>query len=421
MVTPGMTARQISAKTGFATCLLYLCYCLAGVFGAAFLPGNVLAAEGPINEVVLPEGLSSALSIDVDARGGVWFTEKLGRKLTLYEPPTGEFTTYTLPSSWGNLGFSQFVLSPDGAIWFTVGRWAENEEEPHFLGKFDPGDGFFTKYALSIDAVPEELLLDGDGLIWFVASNKNRLYRVDLSNFSVIGYPVPTPNGFPRGLSIDKKGQIWFAEPNANKIGKFVPGKNLFHEYEIPTAFTNPAETTIDSNGNVWFVELNTNRIAVFYPDWIRFDEAIIPTPNSSPDSIVVDANDNLWFLEYRGNKVGVFTPRTAQFREYTIPTFSSLPGMLALDRERSRIWFSESSTESKRLGIFSINAVLADGEWIDAAGNAESSAEALAETGFSMTISKWIFLLVLVMVVVTVFLVKRLKHSRYPREGVAT
>ena len=368
MVTPGMTARQISAKTGFATYFLYFCYCLAGVIGAAVLPGNVLAAEDPISEVVLPEGLSSALSIGVDVKGGVWFTEKIGRKLTLFEPPTGEFTTYTLPSSWGNLGFSQFVLSPDGAIWFTVRRWAENEEEPHFLGKFDPGDGFFTKYALSIDAVPEELLLDGDGLIWFVASNKNRLYRVDLGDFSVIGYPVPTPNGFPRGLAIDKKGQIWFAEPNANKIGKFVPGKNLFHEYEIPTPFTNPAEIAIDSNGNVWFVELNTNRIAVFYPDWIRFDEAIIPTPNSSPDSIVVDANDNLWFLEYRGNKVGVFTPKTARFREYAIPTFNSLPGTLALDRERSMIWFSESSTESKRLGVLSIDAVLADGEWIDAA-----------------------------------------------------
>jgi virginiamycin B lyase len=419
MVTPGVTARQVSVKTRPATILLSLSYWVVCVLGVVVLEGSVLAAEDPIKEVALPVELSSAQSIAVDVKGRVWFTEKVGRKLVLFEPSTGEFTPYALPPSWGSLGFAQFALSPDGAIWFTVRRWAENVEEPNFLGKFDPSDGFFTKYVLSIDAVPEELLVDGDGLIWFAASNKNNLYRVDLNDFSVKGYPLPTSSGYLRGLAVDEKGQIWFAEPNANKIGKFVPGKNLFHEYEIPTSFANPGEITIDRNGNVWFVELSANRIAVFYPDWIRFDEAIIPTPNSSPDSIVVDGNDNLWFLEYRGNKVGVFTPGTALFREYTIPTFNSLPGALALDRERSLLWFSESSTEAKRLGVLSINVALADGVRKDATIKRISSTEALLAEGPRKTLSMWVFLLVLIVVaVVFVVAVKWLSYFKRPREG---
>ena len=135
----------------------------------------------------------------------------------------------------------------------------------------------------------------------------------------------------------------------------------------------------------------------------------------------MVDANDNLWFLEYRGNKVGVFTPRTARFREYAIPTFNSLPGTLALDRERSLIWFSESSTESKRLGVLSINEVLVDGEWMDATLKSKSSVEALPGKDPWKTFLMWVFPLVLVLVVVAVILVKGLKYFRYPREGAAT
>ena len=256
-------------------------------------------------------------------------------------------------------------------------------------------------------------------MIWFVTSNKDSLYRVDLTDFSVKGYPVPTPNGNPRSLAVDAKGQIWFAEPNANKIGRFVPGVERFHEYEIPTPFANPGEIAIDNDGKVWFVELNTNRIAVFYPDRIRFDDAIIPTTNSSPDSLVVDENGNIWFLEYRGNKVGVFTPEAAVFREYAIPTFNSLPGALAIDRERSTLWFSEGSTEAKRLGMLSIDEALADPKQKGATTKGVSSGEVLLEEESRKILSGWIFLVV--SIVFTVMVVGWLRYSRGPREGAAT
>lgn len=334
-----------------------------------------LSAQELVKEVVLPEGLTSAQTVAVDADGKVWFSEKVGRKLSLYDPETEKFSSFQLPESWGDVGFSQFTLSPAGEIWFTVTRWAEGEEEPHMLGKFTPKDGYFTRFKLSIETIPNELLVGEDGVIWFTAANKNRLYRVDPDNFSLKGYPTPSAKGYPRYPAFDQKGRIWFTEPNVNKLALFDPEKELFSEYEVPTPFANPADIAIDSKGRVWFAEVNTNRIGVYYPEWNRFDEALIPTPKSSPNSIVVDDEDNIWFLGFRSNKIGLFIPGSALFHEYGIPTFNSLPGDLAIDRTRSALWFTEGNTEAKRLGTLSIKAALALLKKEEAASQAQAAA----------------------------------------------
>ncbi len=372
----------------------------AVAFGSALmLCGGVPAAsENPIEEVPLPDALSSAQSIVVDSAGRLWFAEKVGRTLAVYDPATEKFSSYSLPASWGDVGFSRIALSPDGEIWFTVNRWAENADESYALGKFSPVDGSFARYVLSIESIPEELLVDDGGAIWFTASNKNNLYRVDPTDFSVKGYPVPTTNAYPRHLAVDHKGHIWFAEANVNKIGRFVPERQHFDEYEVPTAFANPGAITVDKDGRVWFVEMQANRIAVFYPDWLRFDEALIPTKRSSPNAIVADAAGNIWFLEYRANKIGVFNPRTAVFHEVDIPSFNSLPGALAIDHERSVLWFSEGSTEAKRLGRLSIDRALAySATRRDAEMQGDVAKEVLREDVGSQKLLAWIGAFVLI------------------------
>ena len=315
----------------------------------------------PIKEIALPEGLSSAQSMVIDSTGRVWFAEKVGKKLAMYDPEKKEFATHSLPSSWGTMGFSNITLGPDGDIWFTVTRWVEGTEEPHILGRFSPADGYFTKYAIPHNSIPEELIVDAKGTIWFIATNKNNLYRVDPKTFALKGYPIPTANGNPKSLAADQKGHIWFVESNANKVGEFDPELGVFHEHEVLTQFANLGKLSIDKQGRIWFVEVTANRIGVFSPDQKRFDEVIIPTPSSSPVALVNDDNGNVWFLEYKGNKVGVFNPETAMFHEYDIPNFGSLPADIAIDRKRSMLWFTQSATEAKRLGMLSIKEALAD------------------------------------------------------------
>ena len=344
----------------------------------------------PVSEVVLPEGLGSAQSMTIDPTGRVWFTEKIGKKLAAYDSEKKEFATYPLPASWGNIGFSYITSSPDGEIWFTVNRWAEGTEEPNILGRFTPADGYFTKYALSSKTIPEELIVDAKGVIWFFATNKNNLYRVDPKTFSLKGYPIPTANGYPRSLAVAQNGHIWFVEANANKLGEFIPEQETFHEHEVLTSFANLGKISIDKNGKIWFVEVTANRIGVFSPEQKRFDEVIIPTPGSSPVALVNDDNGNTWFLEYKGNKVGVFNPGSAIFHEYDIPTYTSFPTEIVIDRKRSLLWFAQSSTEAKRLGMISINEALAANYKQDNVPPHSASAEGISNENMT----KWLVLL---------------------------
>ena len=117
------------------------------------------AAEGIIKEIALPDGFSSAHSMAIDSTGRIWFAEKVGKKLAVMDPELKTFQTYSLPVTWGNVGFSRITVSPNGDIWFTVNRWVEGGEEPTMLGRFTPADGYFTRYALSIKSVPEDLII----------------------------------------------------------------------------------------------------------------------------------------------------------------------------------------------------------------------------------------------------------------------
>jgi virginiamycin B lyase len=388
----------------------------ATVSGPAFAQGGRglrgesagAAIQGAIEEFVLPEGISAPFSIAVDLAGKVWFAEKVGKALTVFDPETKLFETHPLPPDWGNVGPSVIALGPGGRIWFTVRRWAEAVADVNVLGEFAPADGSFTKHVLDARSasnemrlerppiVPEDLLVDRRGIVWFLAPDENKIYRFDPATADLRAYRIPTSNSYPRGLTIDGNGFIWFVEANVNKIGKFVPESATFREYLIPTPFSAPAKSFADGHGRIWFVEMSSNRLGVFYPDMERFDEALVPTPRSLPNAIVADGQGNIWFLEYRGNKVGLFDPVEAVFREFAIPTYGSEPGDLAIDPERGRLWFSEANTEARRLGMLSIASALAAVEKADAAGETDSEdGTAAVLSGTTILIGSAIFLVV--------------------------
>ena len=351
---------------------------------------------GPIRELALPEGLGSAQSITLDSTGRIWFTEKVGKKLAMYDPEKKKFTTYSLPASWGSVGFSQITSGPNDVLWFSVNRWAEGTEEPHMLGRFTPADGYFTKFSVPNKAIPQELMVDGKGVIWFFAANKNHLYRIDPETFALKGYPLPTANGYPRSLAAGRDGHIWFVEANTNKIGEFIPEREAFREHEVLTSFSNPGKLSIDKQGRIWFVQVAANRIGVFTPEKNRFDEIIVPTPGSAPVALEIDDQGNVWFLEYKGNKVGVFNIESAVFREFDIPTYGSLPAEMVLDRGRSLLWFTQSATDAKRLGTLSIDEALRAGNKQD-----DPPQGAPAEGQSNESVGKWLAYLAVLAAVV--------------------
>ena len=323
--------------------------------------GSSVVAEPVITEFALPLEVSAPQAITVDASGHVWFTEKVGKSLTMFDLDKKAFSVHPLPDSWGRVGPFRLVLGAKDDLWFVVRRWADAESAINLLGRFIPGRNVFEKYTLPEGVIPEDLSVDQDGSVWFLNPDQNKIHRFRPADADLQGYSIPTSDGYPRGIVLDGKGGIWFSEANTNKIGRFDIAAATFQEYEIPTPFANPGGIAVDRDGRIWFVELTANRIGVFYPDMQRFDEAMLPTANGLPNAIAADDQGYIWFLEYRGNKVGRFDPLQASFREFNIPTFSSLPGELAIDRQRGRIWFSETGTEAKKLAMIVIaNALVA-------------------------------------------------------------
>ena len=61
------------------------------VVWVAVFGGTSLASNDLIREMALPEALSSAQSITVDAGGRVWFSEKIGNKLAVLDPKNNKF------------------------------------------------------------------------------------------------------------------------------------------------------------------------------------------------------------------------------------------------------------------------------------------------------------------------------------------
>jgi len=370
-----------------------------------FSEAAVASATTLISEFDLPKEISAANSIAVDSSGNVWFAEKIGKNLTMFSPETKVFEAHPLPASWGDVGPSRISFSPQGDIWFSVRRWAESVEQTNILGRFSLADNSYQKFSLSNQAIPEELLVDADGIVWFLAPDENTLSRFNPETGKLIRYPIPTMNAYPRAISMDNKGDIWFAEANANQLGRFTPATTTFYEYQIPTPFANPGEITIDEQGKIWFVELTANRIGVFYPDRERFDDVLIPTARGMPNAIQADADGNLWFLEYRGNKVGLFNPVAATFYEYDIPAFNSQPGALALDHKRGILWFTESNTEVKKLGRLSIKAALSA---TDKTSEAANKYPEVSPAQASMVGPAYLLLLLVALVIAAVWYLRR-------------
>ncbi len=363
-----------------------------------------------IEEITVPEGVSSPGEVRVDKRGNVWFTEKVGKSIVLYEPEKKRFTPHRIPEEWGNVGPEKFTIAEDGTIWFSVRRWAEDVERTDFLGRLLPEEGRFERYDLKGGHIPEEMVVDGEGNVWFIDVNANRLGRFNPKDSSVEVFTIPTPNAYPRGLVMDDSGNIWFAEANSNRIARFSVRDRRFEEYEIPTPLFNPVAVSVDDEGRVWFAGLSANKIGVFYPERKVFNELIIPTPRGLPNSLAIDGDGIVWFVEYLGNKVGRFDPVTARIDEYPIPTFNSLPGSIVVDRVRERVWFAETSTEAKKLGTVDIKRVSEALEKTGAIAPAEEEGTPLQEKNRH---SGWIFVALGVVIIgVAVYLYSTRKKS---------
>jgi len=251
----------------------------------------------------------------------------------------------------------------------------------------------YTEYDLPRETIsPHDVIVDGDGLVWYSSFGEQNLGRLDPSTGQVTEYPVPEHKpGFPTGLlglRGDREGNLWLGNMYQAMIVRFERKTGKFNFYSLPAEqnidaaqvnMVSPQSSHVD--GKVWAqnngfagvhrLDLASGRIEtwepfksapqgephniydvipdsrnnVYFTDFRqrhigRIDAASgkvtlfsIPTPASAPRRGTMDAKDRLWFGEYRGDRIGMFDTVSGEFREWQVPTRWAAPYDVITDR----------------------------------------------------------------------------------------
>jgi virginiamycin B lyase len=250
-----------------------------------------------------------------------------------------------------------------------------------------------TEYALPRRLIqPHDVVLDGDGMVWFTHFAEQFLGKMDPRTGQVWEYPLPVIKaGYPIGtldLGTDRAGNLWIGMMYQGGVARFDKKSETFKTWSIPkewqtdaaqSGHVDPSQAHID--GKVWVKNSDGSQILRLDPEtgqWenlgafsdpasgkrlgvygIRADSAnnlylldfqsstigrvdaksgklavhrgdIV---NSRPRRGMVDGQDRLWYAEYAGNAIGMLDPRTETIKEWVLPTPWAQPYDVVVDR----------------------------------------------------------------------------------------
>jgi virginiamycin B lyase len=137
--------------------------------------------------------------------GRIWLGELQGNRLVSFEPKTGKFRTFTMPTS--HSGPRRFDVDAKGVLW--IPAYSAN-----LLARLDPQTGKFDEIPLPVkDAVPYVVRVDPrDGGIWIGTAAADVLLRYDPRSRRFDTVPLPSRGALVRHMAVDpKRGAVWLA------------------------------------------------------------------------------------------------------------------------------------------------------------------------------------------------------------------
>lgn len=145
-----------------------------------------------------------------DADGVLWGTQLVGNRLVRYDPASGQFDLYDLPTS--HSGPRRPDIGPDGRIWvpeFAAGK----------LAVFDPASETFTEHRLPVpDALPYIVRVAADGSVWVATGAADAVLRFFPEEGRWDVHPLPTRSALVRHMEIDADGAVWVAYGNSPAV-----------------------------------------------------------------------------------------------------------------------------------------------------------------------------------------------------------
>jgi len=154
--------------------------------------------------------LNFPYGIDVNPQtGAVWYSKLYANKIGRIDPGTLKVKEFDTPMT----GPRRLRIDKDGIIWIP----SFNEGG---LMRFDPQSGKFTSYRLPTLGkgeyeLPYALNIHPDtGQIWITANQSDRILRFDPKSETFVSYPLPTRVTFLRDLIFTEDGKICASNSN---------------------------------------------------------------------------------------------------------------------------------------------------------------------------------------------------------------
>ncbi len=204
------------------------------------------------------------------------------------------------------------VTTKDGVVWYaaTNANRLIRVDKDHNTTPVVPVDGATSQLS--------GVAAGADGSVWYSKTPSGRIGRIPADGTEGVEFALPEPNAFPSDIATSADGRTWYADPVLNQVGYITRDAKVI-SYAAPSirgAPLSPHGIAVAADNSVWVTSVGHN--AIYRVDSVsgEFKRYDIATPNAQPNDIALGADGNLWFTMPAVSKIGRITPR-GQITEY--------------------------------------------------------------------------------------------------------
>jgi len=250
------------------------------------------------------------------------------------------------------------------------------EQRSKFCGTGNAKSNNYVKeYKIPTDCtLPQAIITDPEGNIWFTESNTGRVAKFDpvLESFTEYNNPGWPKNGYSMmwGMDYAPDGTIWFTEEKYHSVWKFNIQDREYQRFSFQSeddAFPQRLEIhgsqliINDFKGNkIVFSDyaLYGKEVSKFTPDKTLYSYSL---PSNNPNAVTADftiEGENLWYTNWVLNGTGILTKinqtelniliqndeAELKFNLFTLPANLNTPNGITADNN-GNIWLADSSS----------------------------------------------------------------------------
>lgn len=322
-------------------------FCTILAIAGLTLPGAALGQDDSdlsvtISEWTVPYPDSRPRDPDVAPDGTIWMVGQAGHYVARFDPDTGEFSKFDLPDGTGP---HNLIVDEDETIWIAGNRIG-------WIGQMDPETGSLITYSMPDEdaADPHTLVFDDKGGIWFTVQWGNFVGHLEKATGEVRLVKVETPKARPYGIMMDSNGRPWIALLGTNAIATVDPETMEITEIPVGPDDARIRRLAITSDDRIWWVDYAQGWFGSYDPGSGETHAEQRRSP-SGPYAVAVDAKDRLWFFETRQQPnllVGYDTAKGEVIAEVPVPSGGGAVRHMVYDEERNSLWFG---TDTNNLG----------------------------------------------------------------------